>query len=60
MTINANEYKIREVPNCAMKYHYIVAREHNDTMYYWGAFNKEEEAKESAHEVHGIVIPLQK
>jgi len=57
MTIDINGYKVNEVPASAMKYAYIVAREHADAMWYWGAFRKEEDALECAREINGVVIP---
>jgi len=60
MTISANGYKVNNVPAYAMNYEYIVARECDDAMWFWGAYHTMKEADRVAQEVRGISIPLNK
>ena len=58
MTINANGYKVNNVPEYAMDCKYIVARNCNDSMWFYGAWNNMEIAKKTARENGGILIQI--
>lgn len=47
---------INNLPQYASEYEYIVAREVEDELWFWGAFSDSEKAEQVAIEVNGIVV----
>lgn len=58
MIINANGYKVNNVPEYAMNYKYIVAIDCDDSLWFYGAWNNTEAAEKVAYENDGVVIPM--
>ena len=58
MTINANGYKVNNVPEYYTNYEYMVAREVDDAMWFWGCYHDFDDALACAQELGGVVIPL--
>lgn len=47
---------VKNVPDYAKDYDYIVARPVDGDLWFWGAWNDEAKAHEVAREVNGLVV----
>ena len=52
--------EIKNKPNYAKEYSFIVAREIDNDLWYWGAYNDRNEANRVASEINGMVFQNEK
>ena len=50
------EIKINNMSETAHKYEFIVARECDGELWYWGAYRFVWDAERAAHEIGGVII----
>lgn len=50
--------KINNLPEYAHHYNWLVCRVVENELWFWGAFNKHDDAFEVALEVGGVVVPM--
>lgn len=55
MTLSAN---VNNLPSYATRYKFVVARNVDGELWFWGAYDERENADEAAESIKGIVLEV--